>query len=230
MQSLYICIASGQTLANLIPAIMIKPNIIWVVSTETMLEKAEQLEKCIRSTLPETEIQRCDLLSDKSFEQMGDYALELEEKIQTHYPDTQVIYNVTGGNKLMSMAFSEVFWEYHICYTDTQHDSLLYLRPDYKQLPFANELDIEHYLLANGLDSRQAESDSLEWQQLVQARKPLTFWLAKHTEQLKDLFTLLNRLVSESIYQKGRDRKLSSTACNLSYQPKGVWEEALPKA
>jgi hypothetical protein len=229
MSKVYVCIASKETLANLIPAIIVKPDVVWIISSETMVEKAQQLAVSIESALPNCELHNNHNLPDTSFESMSDFALNIAISIEQAYPDSPIIYNGTGGTKLMFAAFQEAFWDHQICYADTQHDQLLYLRPEHTRQPFSNELNIKDYLLANGLDARKALSDSEEWRQSVEERKALTFWLAKNTEHLQNFFPQLNGLVAGAVYEENRTQKLSSQASHLKCKPKGKWEESLEK-
>lgn len=229
MSTVYICIASKETLANLIPAIMIKPDIVWIVSSSTMIEKADQLAKSIQSSLPQTELNKNYELPDSSFELMSDFALDFVVSLEQTYPESSLIYNGTGGTKLMFAAFQDAFWEHKICYADTQHDQLLFLRPDHHHQGFGNELDIKSYLLANGLDARKALSDNNEWIEQTQQRKALTFWLAKNTEALENFFPQLNGLVANAVYKENNREQLSQQSSHLKCTPKGKWEESLAK-
>lgn len=229
MSTVYICIASKQTLANLIPAIMIKPDIVWIVSSATMIEKADRLAKSIQSSLPKIELNKNYELPDSSFELMSDFALNFVVSLEQTYPESSLVYNGTGGTKLMFAAFQEAFWEHKICYADTQHDQLFFLRPDHHHQEFGNELNIKSYLLANGLEARKALSDNDKWLEQTQQRKALTFWLARNTEALQDFFPQLNGLVVNAIYKENNREYLSQEARHLKCKPKGKWEESLTK-
>lgn len=229
MEGTYLCIASGQNLANLIPAIMLRPEVIYIVSSQAMQDQAEQLEVCIRRCLPESKVVMRNKLSDTSFEEMQYKAIEIESEILDNTSTTRLVYNSTGGNKLMSTAFSDTLATHEICYADTQHDCLLYLKPEYRKQAFSNELDVEIYLMANGLITRRAESDSDAWQDKALARKSLSYWLAKHCQTLGTLLSKLNRLVNESVHQEGREKVLKTSSCHIDTAPKGMWEETLDK-
>jgi hypothetical protein len=229
MSKVYVCIVSKETLANLIPAIIVKPDVAWIISSETMIEKAKQLTTSIENALPNCKLYNEYNLPDDSFESISDFALDLAITIEQAFPDSQIIYNGTGGTKLMFAAFQEAFWNHQICYADTQHDQLMYLRPEHTKQTFSNELNIKDYILANGLEPRKAQSDSDEWQKSVAERKAVTFWLAQNTEHLQHFFPQLNGLVADAVYKENHIEKLSSQPSHLKCKPKGKWEETLRK-
>ena len=45
MKTILLCIATGQNLANLIPALQIKPAEVWILATPFMRTQAQSLKK-----------------------------------------------------------------------------------------------------------------------------------------------------------------------------------------
>src|SRR5439155_14175096 len=107
-----------------------------------------------------------------------DYARWLAAQIQQAHPGAEIVLNATGGTKLMSLGFVEVFRDIarEIIYTDTSHRRIE-IFPDgsgtaLPPVEMRNVLvDVPRYLAAQGFRYVGARSDDPAWREQVASRK-----------------------------------------------------------
>ena len=238
MAKVHICLLSDQLLPNLIPILMDKPHCVYLIVTEEMkardrhkrmqrLLRRENIESLVRYNAPSTGI-----------DSIRKFAGKLAEEVKKDGENNTIVLNATGGTKLLSMGFMEVFREnlegylLQVIYTDTQHQLIETLVPrGLEAKPMGNVLEIESYLAAQGMKLDSALSDDDHWQLDVQRRSNLTEYLASHCVELGGFFGALNGLIHGSNNQHGalsaNGNALLHPRQKLNTAPRGNWRKTL---
>jgi hypothetical protein len=198
MTTLHIMLASGENLPNLIPAIAnlpndltFKANAALILTSKFMREKARTLKMALEFTGVNTVSVHPDDCPDHDLAQLRQWAKARAEEIAGNYHDNRRIVNLTGGNKLMTLAFFEAFQgkTTELIYCDTEHDRIEYLRDDQAdpRLP-VNILKLKPYLAAQGFRLRENDTDV----QGIRQRTDLTRKLAEAAPRISGLIQALN--------------------------------------
>lgn len=228
---IHIAIVSDQVLANLIPALMERPEKVYLVCSEKMAEKG--LDKRIKRLLVQ---QGVDTIiragaTDTGLREIQEYAFDLAAEVRQQYPGAEIVFNATGGNKLMVLGFFEMFRgiAQRIIYTDTQHHCIEVVhhhareKPD--PVPMADVLDVPSYLAAQGFHFQGDLSGDGVWLARSMARKQVCKYLARNASQLGDFIGALNGLVGKALDNKGET--LQWPRQNFREIPRGRWAQAL---
>ena len=227
---IHICLVSQQLLANYIPVLFDKPEMVCLISTVSM-EKNGMKARFI-SMLDRLDIQYTtyDNMPSTDMQSIYEYALETSESIQEKHPNAELILNITGGTKLMSQGFSEVMnGDAKLIYTDTQHHRLEYIGAKNNKPPrtLPSVLGIQDYLKAYGANYKQSLSDQNDWQEKILQRKNLTKYLGQNAESLSNLIGNINYLVSKALSDNGNE--IEKPVQYLNKHPLGDWHIALQK-
>ena len=236
---IHVCLISDQTLQNLIPALMERPNIVWLVVSAQMHKRGldARLKGLLRQMLddPAVIVKECLDVPDTGMPSIRKRALALAEEIDATYKDAKVTLNATGGTKLMAIGFIEEFRSItdRIIYTDTRNRRIEFLpaerqlRPEEVAIP--DVLDVKLYLAAQGFLIRQSKSDDLEWLSLSQARKKAAKYLGQHAGQIGDFIGALNGLADRALEKApgSHIEVLKDPRQTMSRAPWGAWAKAL---
>lgn len=199
---IHIAIVSDQILANLIPALMDRPDKVYLVTSATM--SAKGLDKRLKKQLSRQGIEAeiCSNAPDAGLESIREYALELEGAIRARYPDARVVYNATGGTKLMSLGFFEMLRGFaaRVIYTDTAHQRIAILHeqdsPRAYDIPMQDVLDVPSYLSAQGFNYQTDQTQDKAFVECMTRRKQACKYLAKHAAELGDFIGAMNAWAS----------------------------------
>ena len=107
----HVCLLSDQLLPNLIPVLMERPARVYLVATAEMVAKGrdkrmrrllrrENIDTRIRGGAPSTRIKEIRRFADR-----------LAQEMKKNEAGGTIVLNATGGTKLLSMGFVEVFRE-----------------------------------------------------------------------------------------------------------------------
>ena len=236
----HVCLLSDQLLPNLIPVLMERPARVYLVATAEMVARGrdKRMRKLLRSENIDTRI-RGGAPSTR-IEEIRRFADRLAQEMKKNEAAGTIVLNATGGTKLLSMGFVEVFRErlegypLRVVYTDTKHQLIETIVPRERgAVPMAGVLRADGYLAAQGMVLVSSESDDREWQTEVRARSALTNYLANHCENLGSFLGALNGLVHGT---PGRPGALASNGVDLVHpdrefdsRPRGAWQEALTR-
>lgn len=218
---IHIAVATDQTMANLIP-ILAEPadQLILLVSAE-MLPKVDSQIKAIKRhpRLTALDIQVRQNMPSSSVEAIQEFALNLLGELEQL--NTEIIFNLAGGTKLMTLALYQVFSEPNIrqIYPNTSHNKIEILWPKKQEpVPLPDLLDAKAYLQTNGVTWRSAISEQAEWVSMVSDRQKMTFMLAnqlaKATETTEKLIRQLNEAGAHAL---NKQQKLSNPEQSLNY-------------
>ena len=182
---IHVAIVSDQTLPNLIPILMMRPDKVYLACSHTM--KSRGLDRQIGRLLEQEAIgvETKSGAPNAGLKSIHDYARSLAAQIQQAHPTAEIILNATGGTKLMSLGFVEVFREIarEIIYTDTSHRRIE-IFPDgsgaaVPPVEMLNVLDVPCYLAAQGFRYLGARSDDASWQGQAASREAVCRYLGK---------------------------------------------------
>ncbi|MCL4745052.1 MAG: DUF1887 family protein [Burkholderiaceae bacterium] len=227
-----LCIATGQNLANLIPALQCAAEEVWILETPAMRASASHLADALRAR--GIRVQRRGFDDDD----IGGTRASCEA-IATELDGRPVTINITGGTKLMTLALTETLAGYlatdvgtarpELVYTDTLHGRLDWLGATVRSERLQDVLRINDVLLAQGY-RRQAGSGGSEaayWQQRATGRATLTRRLGDSARELGGFFGLLAKLASDAL-QGGEDAWRPHQ--KLQYCPGGKYAQVLRAA
>lgn len=196
MNTLHLCIITGQPLANLIPLLQEQPDKVVLLHTQDKKNEAEKFKKTLNQAgFSDENIHLKDGLPTHQFDQVSLYAMECMDDLKQRYPDNKLTWNATGGTKHMALAIWEVLNKKHdrVIYCDTRQGIIEELNPDVQSTDLESHLTPKLYLTALGKIKRHAASDSHEWRERALARKPATRHLGDNAEALRGLIQQFNR-------------------------------------
>ena len=229
---IHVAIVSDQVLANLIPALMEKPDAVWLMSSSAMssrgldarlarLLKEAGIAVGIRTSAPEVGMRNIHA-----------FATTVADELMENHADAEIILNATGGTKPMSLGFIEVFRGIatRIIYTDTPHrqiDVLPQGREDNAApMPMFSVLDVPGYLAAQGLRFVESESDEEGRVERMRTRKAAAKHLGRNAVRLEVFFRTMNALASKAL-DHGGNLAEPIQCFNFPHAPRGDWAEAL---
>ncbi|GIX21713.1 MAG: hypothetical protein KatS3mg121_0496 [Gammaproteobacteria bacterium] len=201
MTTLHIAIVTGQPLANFIPILQERPQQVLLLQRPSMRRQAEQFQRALHEIGYHTgQIDIDETLPETGFEDLGEYALDLQQRINERYPDAEITWNATGGTKLMALALWDLFdaRRVRVIYLDTQHGLMEQLRPKPGVIPLESVLTPELYLTAMGKIFRSALTRNTTWIEMALYRSRITFKLAKNAGSLLRLFQQWQRTWDKS--------------------------------
>lgn len=225
---IHLCIVTGQPLANLIPLMQYRPQQVALVVSDEMKDQADRFIRVLRSeNWDHDSIHVFDGLPSDGYENILHYAMQVYEQLESRFPDAHIVYNATGGNKLMALAFSQWFAadrRNDIIYADTANHKIEVISAGRERSePMKPVLDLALYLKAQGKTLRTRQDQDEDWLEKAQRRKPATRYLAEHYAPLKGLVSLLNRTYGGDNNRDGA----SPTVLRLDEPPRGEWKKAL---
>ncbi|MEF3168221.1 MAG: DUF1887 family protein [Deltaproteobacteria bacterium] len=232
--TIHVCLVSDQTLPNLIPALMFRPDLVVLVTSAAMERKGiharlkdflakRGIDTDIRLKAPEAGIQG-----------IHSYALDLLVDVKHRHPGAKIVLNATGGTKPMALAFVEVFRGEveQIIYVDTANRRIEYLpqKEEGVQGPttMGQVFDVPSYLEAQGFQYECASSDSPARRDIIESRKAISSYLAKQAKKpdFQNFLGAMNGLAEKALDE---DQKLVSPVQALGQSPWGIWADALKR-
>lgn len=207
---IHVAIVSEQILANLIPILMEKPGIVYLVTSEEMHRR--RLDQRLKKLIEKEGIHAVIVgdTPDVGLSSIHEFALALIARIQSEHPDAELVLNATGGTKLMSIGFVEFFRgdAERIIYTDTRHGTIEFLPDSSGNVPpsesMRDVLDVPHYIAAQGLRYTGAMSDQWDVERVTR-RKAAAKYLARNAVSLDKFFGVMNKLASNALDQRGEN-------------------------
>jgi len=243
---LHLCIATEQTLANVLPLKRLPWTQVIVIASDQFRHASQarlhQLLRWVESEAHERGLSpikavRVVELPDTGMGWSGllAFARRLAAELTLQYPGQAIDLNVTGGTKLMSQAFSTAFaGQARMVYCNTQGAALEVLDPEGRApaLELAPDLlNLQDYLFAQGFEVSgfQSAADAA-WLGLVEQRLPLSLALVREAQRLrvtpgykgKGLLTVLHGMAAESLPARSMRRPFEPECqCIAPHTP--VW-------
>ena len=224
--TLHLCIATGQNLANLIPALQLNASKVVVLETTEMRVSASNLKRTLESHGIEVERKPFDDSTPETIQASA-------QKIGLENGEGSVIFNVTGGHKLMTLAMAkemeEIADDLHLLYAETRHQRIDWLKPAPAMQDMEDVLKVDDFLLVQGYSRvRSADRDGY-WQVDAQARRALTQKLGDESDKLARFFGALNKLAQQAMPDKDRGKPFRASQ-SFEFAPGGRSAEVLAQA
>lgn len=201
--SLHLCIATGQNLANLIPALQCGAKEVWILQTEAMRASGSHLAGALKA--------RGIVVHREDFDDRNVQALHAEAaRLAERLDGRPLTINVTGGTKPMMLALVQTLAGYlstadeaaqpHLVYCDTQHRRLDWLAPTPRSEPMRSVLTINDILLAQGYRRVDGSgSDAAHRQRTAESRKAFTRQLGDRAQALGGFLSVVNKLATDAL-------------------------------
>jgi hypothetical protein len=195
--SIHLCIATGQNLANLIPAVQLEASEVWILQTPAMRQNASHLTAALKSRKITT---RAVSLDDSDVAAIGARADELALELAGR----PVTVNLTGGTKLMTVALvrslltetsaAAASQSPSLIYTDTERGRIDRLAPGAGSERMRSVLRLDDVLLVQGYRRQPASggAEAAEWARQAQDRADLTRELGDEAGQVGGFIGALN--------------------------------------
>lgn len=196
---IHVCLVSDQILANLIPALMERPDrVVLVASAEMKRREQDQrlAQALFRYGIPADTV---DDVPDVSLNNIRRYAEALRDALSESTSSATVTLNATGGTKLMMLGFVEAFRQRAIrtIYADTAHRRIEEFGGE--ETAMANVLDVPGYLAAQGIRIDRVDSDDESCREAIEKRAELTRFIGKNIGKLQAGIKILNGMLAQAI-------------------------------
>lgn len=225
---IHITIVSDQLLPTVIPCLMHRPDLVVLVASQKMQAKADRLSQVLEAQ--GCAVDRRSKVPDSGLSEIRARAASLAEDLTARWPGAEMVFNATGGNKLMTLGFVEVFRERvdRIIYTDTAHGRIEVIhdrtRATPQPEPMRDVLDVPGYLAVQGFRYQRDAAQDPGWLARMETRRGVATYLAMHATRLSGLITLINGLVQAALDDKGRE--LTHPVQHLKDERHGDWRTA----
>jgi len=194
---LHLCIATGQNLANLIPAVQLGAKEVVILETEAMRASAENLKAALKSRGIVVKRLPFDDSSPK-------YIVASAQQAALELGVNPLVFNATGGHKLMTLALTEELHalasdNLHLLYCETRYDRIDWLRPTTETQPMEDVLRLEDILLVQGYRIQTRGERDIQWCVDADQRGSLTRAMGDGADKLAKFFGALNRLADQAL-------------------------------
>ena len=219
---IHVCLVSDQILANLIPALMERPDKVVIVASAEMKRrgKDQRLAQALSGYGIPTDT--VDDAPDVSLNVIRHYAEALRDALSESASSAVITLNATGGTKLMMLGFVEVFRQRAIrtIYADTAHRRVEEIGGD--EIAMKNVLDLPGYLAAQNIRIDRVDSDDESRREAIEKRAELTRFIGKNAVKLQAGIKILNGILAKAIEKDPATRqdRLVRPDFELS---KGAW-------
>ncbi len=213
MGHIHICLVSEQTIPNILAIHSLRPDHLFLVSTEAMERKKASsaiLTCLLRNGMDYSTRHRVELVSQDSFHS----CTSTFRAIASATEGKKLSVNLTCGTKIMSMAAYNVFRDAsaQVIYTPFPRNEFITLGedPGSEQVsPLSLRLDVRSYITAYGVRiSNEQETDVLG--EGAARNAALSNWIAGNYRQVE-------RLLGEFFYRLMEARDSSSFTLQMDY-------------
>ena len=205
---IHIGLVSQNLAPNVIPALMMRPERFLMLVSEEMKDNANHLKRILENNgiavthYPKT-------LPNHDYAELLDFALGV--LTETEAQASSLVMNVTGGNKLMSLAFVEAFRateQADIIYVDTANQAIEFLgQPPKKPQPLSSVVSIDTCLALHQRKLRQVVSSEQAWLDTAQSRKALVKKMAHPDNHYVQVAGIINYAASGARPEPQRGNK-----------------------
>lgn len=192
---LLVCIATGQNLPNLISAVQLCAREVVILETPQMREAAGNLKRALEAHGMKVRRAPFDDVTPEAIARAA-------ERIAHQLGEQPLVFNVTGGHKLMTLALAkemEIADELHLLYVETRHDRLDWLKPAAEIEPMQDVLRLEDILLTQGYRIKSRGGRDGHWMRDADARASLSRTLGDRADSLCGFFGVLNALADRAL-------------------------------
>lgn len=192
-----VCIATGQNLANLIPALQLGASEVVILETGAMRASAENLKAALKAHGIAVKRLPFDDASPEAI-------VASAQRIACDLGENPLVLNATGGHKLMTLALTNEMHalagdNLHLLYCETRFDRIDWLRPEAVTEPMADVLKLEDVLLAQGYRIQTRGERDVPWCVDADQRGALTRTMGDGADKLARFFGSLNWLADKAL-------------------------------
>lgn len=194
---IHLCIATGQNLANLIPAVQLGASEVLILETPDMRESAENLKAALKARgIAAKRLPFNDSSPEAIVASAQTIACDLGEK--------PLVLNATGGHKLMTLALTNEMQalagdNLHLLYCETRYDRIDWLWPKAVTQQMSNVLHLEDILMAQGYRIQTRGDRDVQWMYDADQRGSLTRAMGDDADHLAKFFGALNMLADRAL-------------------------------
>ena len=230
---IHVGIVSEQLLPNAIPVLMEPPDEMVLLCSDTMLKRGlpERLATYLRNRSIRTTIRAG--LPEGGWASTNRFAHEVARDLRSRYPQADLVFNATGGTKLMSLAFVQAFQKVGglVIYVDTAGRCVESLgidgAPDKMPMPVESVLNVPDYLEIQGFEYERALSDDPGWLSRANSRREASLYLGDRAVALESFIGTLNWHGTKAAQAAQRGDSPSPLQQRLTKKPMASWVEAL---
>lgn len=219
---IHVCLVSDQILANLIPALMERPDKVVIVASAEMKRrgKDQRLAQALSGYGIPTDT--VDDAPDVSLNVIRHYAEALRDALSESASSAVVTLNATGGTKLMMLGFVEAFRQRAIrtIYADTAHRRIEEIGGE--EIGMENVLNVPSYLAAQNIRIDRVDSDDESRRQAIGKRAELTRFIGTNVVKLQAGIKILNGILAKAIEKDPATRQERLARPDFQLE-KGAW-------
>lgn len=171
MSHTHVCLVSDQPIPNLTTALHFKPDVIVLLTTKEIKEKAISLEKVLKQKGFQVQSKTIDAYNISN-------VIDVSESLLKENKDGNITLNITGGTKIGTLGTFQAFYTQGnpIFYVNTKDNKILKLFPEHEleEYPINVKIPIIDYLAVYGFIVDSFSKDNTN----IKKRKKLTFHLA----------------------------------------------------
>lgn len=188
---LHLCIATGQTLPNLLPLLHRPWEQVAIFTSPGMTGRAEHL-RWLASAIAERrgldiKPHMVKLPADGGYNDIRECVISEVARLRKRFPEHRIELNITGGHKLMTLGFHDALRsQAQIYYCNTEQGRIETIDPPGREdqsLP-TDLLDLETYLFGQGLRITRNQSVECPSFAVMKSRISLTALLTLRLHQL----------------------------------------------
>jgi hypothetical protein len=191
----HICIVSAQAAATLLPAIdqELKANQVVLLVSPQMKKQAEFLQQAFKTSAISSLI--CPFQDHEDFDELCLEFYQQLDAIKEQIQDREVVYNLTGGNKLMALALREAAGRQAPCfYMNIDTNKIIWLNRQSPAQVISGRINLEQYLLGHGYQISNKQNAP----QLKDELKQLTHYLIENVQTLEKSIGSINYWASSA--------------------------------
>lgn len=200
-----VCLVSRQPMANVLPVLMFKPDLVYLLSTKEELKCGKHLQNLFNKNNIKT------ILYDNIDAYDNKILIERLDKIFSN-SNFSITLNSTGGTKIMAISAYEYFRNknYPVIYCNTEDKKIIHLLPERRTEELKAELKIEEYLASYGYKIKEEKPMLLDFDY-----EELFTLIEKNNlmNEFVDFTTSVRKALSEETY-----KTINSNNKNFSFQ------------
>jgi len=198
--ALHLCIATGQQLPNAAPIKLCAWDRVVIFASPKMADSATKLaafvaDEAERRGQPQSaQALHFTLPDGGSLRQLRAAVQAAILQLRRVFPQHQLVLNITGGLKLMTLAFADTLrGQARILYCDAERGVLESVEPEGEEaVALGPELDFANYMRVQGFWIDRGGVPALQYQKQMQARRAITATLALRLPKISpDLLAMI---------------------------------------
>jgi hypothetical protein len=230
ISNVHLVIVTGLAQCNLIPILQLKPKVVALAVSSEMKRNGNDFVKLLNRAADylHENIIRFDDVPASNLLEIEHKALEIYQNLHDKYPDEKITYHATGGTGIMVLGFCKVFSEKKqiVIYTDTAHGQIEIVQPRGEAaIAIEPVLKMGTYLRSLGFQFQSSTDNTPAWVTQAQSRRPLTEWLAEHSEALNNFFGDMNYFATQAM--NAQKNSVIAATQTLNHTPRGIYRQAL---